>query len=417
MSSQPPNSATPPLPVQIWGDSHPGQVREVNEDSCYFPAKQTQSYKKVDQATLSSKGYLLIVADGIGGSDLGQRASREVVQSLRDVYYETPLAGTPDQRLYNAVQYANDSLYQMRTRNPALGQAGSTVVAAVIQSNYLYVANAGDSRAYLIRDGQASQRTKDHTLIAEKAARGLPPAEADKGVITRSMGDKPAMPADLYTATVLQDGDAVLLCSDGLTDMVKDEDLAKVITTHSPQKAVAQLIKMANRAGGPDNITAVVAKIGHAKAAAPAIVLSRRQKQIILAVVLILGIWTIALLLILNNPSSSTVSATATPRMTEVITTPTTPSATTLPALGTPLPSRAPTVTPVAVQPTLTPEPNIPDPKLTDTPEPPAATLTPSVTPSATLPPVICPAGQFWDETMKRCKSSPPKTKEVTRSP
>ncbi len=388
MSSQPPNPATPPLPVQIWGDSHPGQVREVNEDSYYCPTKQTQSYKKVDQAALSSKGYLLIVADGIGGSDLGQRASREVVQSLRDVYYETPLAGTLDQRLYNAVQYANDSLYQMRTRNPALGQAGSTVVAAVIQNNYLYVANAGDSRAYLIRDGQASQRTKDHTLIAEKAARGLPPADADQGVITRSMGDKPAMPADLYTATILQDGDAVLLCSDGLTDMVKDEDLAKVITANPSRKAVEKLIKMANRAGGPDNITAVVAKIGYAKAAAPTIVLSRRQKQIILAVVLILGIWAIALLLLSSNTNNSgSVSATATPALLLPLTAP----AATSPAAGIPAPSRAPTVTPLVGTPTDTPKPDVPTVKPSDTPVKPTAT---EITPSAS-PTVTCPPGQI----------------------
>jgi protein phosphatase len=302
------------------------------------------------------------------------------------------------------VQYANDSLYQMRTRNPALGQAGSTVVAAVIQSNYLYVANAGDSRAYLIRDGQASQRTKDHTLIAEKAARGLPPADADQGVITRSMGDKPAMPADLYTATVLQDGDAVLLCSDGLSDMVKDEDLAKIIIENSPKKAVEKLIKMANRAGGPDNITAVVAKIGYAKAAAPAIALSRRQKQIILAVALILGIWAIAQLLLASNTNNSgSVSATETPTLVPVQAAP----AATLPAAGTPTPSRAPTVTPlVVVPPTETLASGDPAAKPPKIPETLPATLTPSVTPTATPTVVTCPPGQIPNPPLG-CKPEP----------
>jgi protein phosphatase len=400
------------LTVHVWGDTHPGQLREINEDSYYCPTKQTKSYKKIDQATLSSKGYLLIVADGIGGSDLGQRASREVVQSLRDVFYETPLAGTPDQRLYHAVQYANDSLYQMRTRNPALGQAGSTVVAAVVQNNYLYVANAGDSRAYLIRDGQASQRTKDHTLIAEKVARGLPPAETDKGVITRSLGEKPTMPADLYTATALQDGDAVLLCSDGLTDLVTDEELAKIISDNPPQKAVEKLVKLANQRGGPDNITVVIAQIGHGKAAPPPFVFRRRQK-IMLAVAFIIGliIWAIVLLALFSSPDNGRVSATATPANASPQAAPTT----TLPADVTATPSRAPTVTPVAGTATHTPAPM--DSVVTP-PEAPAEAAPTPTSPAlpAVTPTVECPSGQFWDAIMGRCRPNPAGGPEPTKS-
>jgi len=150
------------LPIQVWGYSDRGRVRPINEDSFYYPAKQTAF--PVAEAKLRKKGYLLIVADGIGGAAAGQEASRHVVSALRSAYYESP-PDDPLQNLAAAVTYANDSLYQMRTRNPVLRDAGSTVVAGVIQDNKVYLANVGDSRAYLIRGGQAFQSTKDHTVV------------------------------------------------------------------------------------------------------------------------------------------------------------------------------------------------------------------------------------------------------------
>jgi PPM family protein phosphatase len=406
MSSQPLHSPpAAPLAVHASGDSHPGRVREINEDSFYCPGKPTHSYKKLDQSTLMGRGYLLIVADGIGGSDLGQRASREVVQSLRDVYYESPLAGSPDQRLANAVQYANDSLYQMRLRNPALGQAGSTVVAAAIQNNYLYLGNAGDSRAYLIRNGQAFKRTNDHTLIEEKKARGLPPAETDKGVITRSMGEKPTLPSDcFYSATPLLEGDAVLLCSDGLTDVVKEEDIAKVVTAYAPKQAVDKLIKMANNGGGPDNITVIVAKIGQAGKAVPAVAVDKRKVAIGMAIVIILLLLALIVAALATNSSGGN-GAPSTP------TAPATPTSVPTRESGsvTPGSPRPPTATPAPTQtPTHTPTPRILErPSETPTPEGTAApTLeTPVTTGTGTPTPVACPPGQFWDPIVGRCKN------------
>lgn len=393
------------FPVSVWGSSHPGKVRAVNEDSFYFPSKQTQTGRHID---LSTKGYLLIVADGIGGSDLGQRASREVMQAVRDVYYEGSIPGTPDQRLMAAIQYANDSLYQMRTRNPALGQAGSTLVAAVIAGNYLYAANAGDSRAYLIRNGQASPRTLDHTLVRDKQQRGLPVIEADQGVITRSMGEQAGNPADSYTAVEVLDGDAVLLCSDGLSDMVSDADMARIVTENPPDRAVKKLIDLANRAGGPDNITAIVAKIGLAKAvvgvsrASRTIRLGRRQKiGLAVAAAMMLLLWAIGLLVAFGSGN-------------HVVTTPTMPAATpaalpanaifpspTLP--GVPGTDRTATATLRSTPaPTETPTQN---PRATKTPVIPTVTpTTVTVSPTATTP--QCPGDQFWDPAMSRCRGT-----------
>ena len=411
MSSQP-SSPTPPLPAQIWGDTHRGQVREINEDNFYCPTKQTHGYRQINQTMLADRGQLLIVADGVGGSDLGQIASQKVVQALRAIYYESPVAGSIDQRLSSAVQYANTDLYQQRMNNRALGDAGSTVVAAVIHQNTLYLANAGDSRAYLIRAGQAFQRTRDHTVIADKKALNLPISDQDQGVITRSMGEKPTSPADVYSPTPLQDGDAVLLCSDGLSDVVSDQDLAKIITANSSRAAVQKLIKQANRAGGPDNITAVVAKIGQAKIGQAKAVgsgfslktLTQRQKMG-LGIVFVIGVAVWALVLLLNNVLQQ--PGVATPSV-----------APATPLIGVPTETSvpggvvAPTATPFAratstLRPTLTPI-NTPTARTNAAGAAASPSVTPTVptvslsgTPTGTPPP--CP-GQYWDPVMSRCR-------------
>jgi PPM family protein phosphatase len=426
MSSQPPNP-TPPLPVQVWGDTHRGQVREINEDSFYCPTKPTQGYKQIDQIALADKGQLLIVADGVGGSDLGQLASQKVVQTLRAIYYESPLAGSLDQRLSSAVQYANDDLYQRRMANRALGDAGSTVVAAVIHHNTLYLANAGDSRAYLIRAGQAFQRTKDHTLVADKQALNLPISDADQGVITRSLGEKPVSPADVYSPTPLQDGDAVLLCSDGLSDMVSDQDLAKIISANSPRVAVQKLIRQANRAGGPDNITAVIAKIGQAKAVWGGFSLKtltpRQKMRLGIAFVIGAAFWALVLLLATQPPSGGTTptAAPSAPAMAAPAETPT-PGGVAAPTAAT---SIRETVT---LRPTLTPT-HTPAVKINAAGEPASP---PIMTPGPTAPlsstPVDTPIpkcleNQFWDPVMSRCKSkrgsdsSPLATPPIESSP
>lgn len=394
------------LPVTVWGDSHPGKVRAVNEDSYYFPSKQTQSGKQLDLAT---KGYLLIVADGIGGSDLGQRASREVMQAVRDVYYEGTTPGTPDQRLMAAIQYANDSLHQMRSRNPALGQAGSTLVAAVIAGNYLYTANAGDSRAYLIRGGQASQRTLDHTLVRDKQQRGLPVTESDAGIITRSMGEQPGNPADSYTAVEVLDGDTVVLCSDGLSDMVSDADLARIVTEYPPERAVKKLIDRANRAGGPDNITAIVARIGRAKVLASApraprtIHLSRRQRnRLAVVAALVLLLWAIGLLIVSASHGNGATSPTS-PAATQILLPVNAVSSPTLSSSATATRTDKATATLRSTfAPTDTPTKR---PNATNTLVPP--TVAPTITPLPFISPTpTCPNGKFWDPVMGRCQGS-----------
>jgi protein phosphatase len=141
------------------------------------------------------------------------------------------------------------------------------MAAAVIRRDMLYVANVGDSRVYLLRNGKLAQQTIDHTLTQRKVQQGIiSPDQAamdpDRSVLTRSMGAGPSVDVDLFPPRKLQSGDIVLICSDGLTDMLDDAAIARILVTNSPQRATQRLIAEANRAGGFDNISVVVAEVG-----------------------------------------------------------------------------------------------------------------------------------------------------------
>jgi protein phosphatase len=141
------------------------------------------------------------------------------------------------------------------------------MTAAVIHGNTLHVANVGDSRTYLMRNGQLTQLTRDHTLTQQKLARGLirpdqVEMDPDRSVLTRSMGAGPTVQVDVFPPQQLGSGDAVLLCSDGLTDMVGDQEIARLLDRHGPKRAVKKLIDTANKNGGFDNISVIVAQAG-----------------------------------------------------------------------------------------------------------------------------------------------------------
>ena len=164
-----------------------------------------------------------------------------------------------------AIVHANASLYQymQSTDTP---DAGCTLSAAIIHNNILYVANVGDSRVYLIRNRQLYQLTRDHTLTQQKIDQGLiepemANADASRSVLTRSLGALPTVQVDLFSPMSLEPGDQVLLCSDGLFDMVINEEIARLAQRGTPKKAVQRLIKIANRQGGLDNISVIIARL------------------------------------------------------------------------------------------------------------------------------------------------------------
>ncbi|MGC9358177.1 MAG: PP2C family protein-serine/threonine phosphatase, partial [Anaerolineae bacterium] len=262
MSSQPTTTEDPPK-IEIWGATNVGQQREGNEDSI-FPDSENGTFYTPKPETLARKGHLLIVADGVGGAQAGSEASQWAIRRAVERYYELPgndLAAD----LQEAVSHANASLTQY-LQSTGTDEAGSTMSAAVIHGRTLYIANVGDSRVYLLRDGKIYQQTRDHTRTQQKVDQGLiRPEDADldpdKNILTRSLGAVASVPVDIFPPVQLEPGDRVLICSDGLYDMLNDAEIARLATNDAPRRAAQKLIAAANKQGGYDNISVILAEV------------------------------------------------------------------------------------------------------------------------------------------------------------
>lgn len=216
-----------------------------------------------DRELLAQRGCLYVVTDGMGGHLAGEVASGLAVEIISNDYYQEK--GTIAEALNKAIQKANRQIYREAQKSAKKGM-GTTVVAAVVRGDELYVAHAGDSRAYLIRNGAIHQLTEDHSWVHERAKEGaLTPEEARRhpyrNVITRSLGSEPEVKLGLKQYKINQ-RDIVLLCTDGLTEMVDNEKIkALILGSPNPQVAAQRLIEQANFNGDRDNIAAVVIKV------------------------------------------------------------------------------------------------------------------------------------------------------------
>ena len=236
-----------------------GRTRPRNEDAVSGPPPD------LDPNLIERKGYLYAVADGMGGEAGGQQASTIAMQTLVTEYYRDP---EPDvtRSLWRAVRAANQSVYHEARRNPALARMGTTLTAAVVQGEDLVVAHVGDSRAYLIRNNDILQLTRDHSWVADAVRTGtLSAKEAqthpNRNILTRALGSELEVEVDVVREK-LRPGDRVLLCSDGLTNLVGDGDILQRVQKSGPQQAADALIDLANERGGHDNITAMVIVAG-----------------------------------------------------------------------------------------------------------------------------------------------------------
>lgn len=208
---------------------------------------------------------LLIVADGMGGHAAGDLASRVCVETA-----VSSIEGSGQTEtipiLAEAVQKANRAVLKKAAEKPEYAGMGTTIVAAVIDGNTLYVANVGDSRLYLIDDDRIDQITLDHSLVAEMVRSGrISPEQMrnhpEKNIITRAVGGEENVEADFFDVG-LHKGDVVLLCSDGLTNMVEDEQIFRIVRREKTLRDAGQkLISAANSAGGRDNISVVLARL------------------------------------------------------------------------------------------------------------------------------------------------------------
>ena len=234
----------------------------LNNEDCI----QYSSLDKNRQNTLA------IVADGMGGHAAGEIASHEAVYSIQSHYFEKKYASDPIRSLKNAVILANAHIYQLAIDDPALSGMGTTATALAIANGFAYYAHVGDSRLYLLRNGLMQQLTQDHTLVAQMVSDGLISPELaqthpDRNIITRALGTKPMVDVDIVKSPIpIQNGDIFMLCSDGLYDLVAEQEIAKLVREHNPANACDLLIKAARSAGGYDNISVIILSVQNTKA-------------------------------------------------------------------------------------------------------------------------------------------------------
>ncbi|HEX9370239.1 MAG TPA: Stp1/IreP family PP2C-type Ser/Thr phosphatase, partial [Roseiflexaceae bacterium] len=226
-----------------------GKTRDHNEDS-YGVGEGEQAERM---------GELLIVCDGMGGHAAGEVASQLAVETILAIYYGDPADDRP-QTLEQAFEQANAQIYAR-----GHGSMGTTGVAALLHHDALHIANVGDSRAYLIRDGEIRQISRDHSFVSDQVAAGLITADQarsspHRNVITRALGYQPEVTVDLFRLP-LQIGDLIVLSSDGMHGLVADAEIAEIAGGQPPEQATQQLIELANQRGGTDNITVVIARV------------------------------------------------------------------------------------------------------------------------------------------------------------
>ena len=239
-------SAERPLAlVEVAQLSDTGRVRLHNEDRAIATAR------------------ILAVADGMGGAKAGEVAAQVAVDSL------SGLTAVNSETVRRAIERANRAIRRMASEDPDKSGMGTTMTAALLRDDRLDVIHVGDSRAYLWREGRLSQVTEDHSVVGELVRRGSITAEEaevhpHRNVITRALGAEAEVQADTVS-TGLQDGDVVLLCSDGLSSYVAEADIAAALEgSDSLADAARALVAKANGAGGADNVTVVLARVGAA---------------------------------------------------------------------------------------------------------------------------------------------------------
>jgi protein phosphatase len=213
---------------------------------------------------------LFAVADGMGGAQAGEIASKLAAAALEDT---DPGRLTGPEKVASLIQEANRRVHERSSRDPSTSGMGTTMTVALVEDGGVVIGHVGDSRAYLVRGREIEQLTEDHSLVNELLKSGkLSPQEAEthpqRSVITRAVGTDPDVDVDSFIVEP-QDGDVFLICSDGLTDMVDDEHILETVERFrgNLDRMTKQLVTAANRGGGEDNITVVAFAIGRADGA------------------------------------------------------------------------------------------------------------------------------------------------------
>jgi len=280
---------SPRLRVLAAGLTHPGRVRKNNEDQ--FVIARLAKSMQIEASSMDDPGhprygeedgYLLVVADGMGGAAAGERASTLAIESIESFALDTlkwffhrgrAEEGALLGELRQAVERADRSVFREADADHKLAGMGTTLTLAYTVGADLYIAHVGDSRAYLSRGGELAQVTSDHTLVQMLVDQGVIRPEdakhhARRNVVTNVIGGpQEGVQAEIHKLAI-GEGDILLLCSDGLTEAVKDRDIAAVLSGAEPPEAMARsLVDLALKNGGPDNVTVIVGRYGTLPAA------------------------------------------------------------------------------------------------------------------------------------------------------
>ena len=238
--------------VEHVGRTDVGRQRSVNEDSLVLAPP------------------FFAVADGMGGAKAGEVASAMAAKTFEG---EADSAEPAEAQLTRILREANRRIYELAVSDDSHRGMGTTVTAAKVTGDEVSLGHVGDSRAYRLRDGELEQLTRDHSLVAELERSGQITPEAaehhpQRSIITRALGPEPDVQVDTYTLAG-RDGDLFLICSDGLTSMISDEELGSILRSSDSLEAAAEsLVRAANQSGGKDNITVVMFRLGNGDGAA-----------------------------------------------------------------------------------------------------------------------------------------------------
>ena len=235
-----------------YGNTHPGKIRKINQDYVY-----------INNDPIGSLDNLYIVADGVGGHKAGEVASESAIDFFEQFIYETEDDEVLDLLVY-ALSYANSEIFKMAKAEKQYENMGTTLLATTIKNGKIFIAHVGDCRLYGIRNNKIVQMTSDHTYAMDLFKAGVISKEEalnskDAHILTRAIGTEKTVKADALFCDIFKD-DIFIMCSDGLSDMVSDEQIFKIASDNSltPEQKVDTLIQKANQNGGKDNIAVII---------------------------------------------------------------------------------------------------------------------------------------------------------------
>lgn len=250
-----PSDTSPEIRLQAGWKTDAGCVREINEDSIAV-------VKPASTAALAAHGVLAVVCDGMGGHEAGEIASRLAIEAF--VRRAQGDDRDPAALLVRAVEAANLAVFEAGQRDAKLKGMGTTCTAILFRGGAAYCAHVGDSRCYMVRDGDLLLMTEDHSAVMDLVRRGVITREEaryhpDKNVISRALGSQRHVNVSAWPRPmIVRPGDRFLLCSDGLYDLVEDNELRDAMVVHDPQGACDALVELARARGGHDNISVAV---------------------------------------------------------------------------------------------------------------------------------------------------------------